>query len=383
MTTPDLMKTVGFEKTKLGSGDKERGYEIRESSLGSLVGSVFLCFLVMGLMVIFMVYDIRLEKKSLHKQLRQEEHHAASKLAKVQLELWSQYRDDVQESHEAASLLKTLETSYREFEGKFKTSVSEIASELSMSQEKAAKLSDKILHLVADMQQANIKHAKHLLDHLVKSGTKADKLRKKTDKDLLKEVEEENKHIDEDEAAGDPVEEEVKHPKDDPKAPKKAASKKEKAKEDEEDPLKDVLEGFFVTFADYEREFNGKVRENLKDGHPIYEQIKALQARVTGDSPPGEEEVANELSKIDLVSVGAGLGEGRVLAVDDIVEELALIPKIPHKKLTALEEQWRRGKADSVKVLSKLEAWHSEGLIPTGWLQGGVDRKEKEEEIME
>merc|ERR1719414_567482 len=62
-------------------------------------------------MVVFMVYDIRLEKKSFHRDMRVEEHHAASKLAQVQMELWSQYRDDVEESHEAARLLDTLNAS--------------------------------------------------------------------------------------------------------------------------------------------------------------------------------------------------------------------------------------------------------------------------------
>jgi len=382
MTTPDFMKTVGFEKTKIGSGDKEVGYQIKESSMGSLVGSVFLCFLVMGLMVVFMVYDVSLEKKTLHRQLRHEEHHAAAKLAKVQLELWSQYRDDVQESHEAASLLKILEKSYGDFQDKFKTSVSDIAKELSMSEDKAAKLADKILHHVADMQQANVVHATHLLDHLVKSGSKAEKLKKRADKHLLKEVEEEEKHIDEDEKAGVEAEESEhrERPKVDPKAPKKAVSKKEQLKEAEEDPLQGVLEGFFATSADFEKEFGGKARATLKDGNPVYEQIKVLQAKIMGPNHPSEEQIGKELEKIDLVSVGAGLGEGRILGVEDIVEELTLVPKIPLKQLRMIEERWRKGKIDSVKVISRLEALHEQGVLPTGWLQGGVDRKEMEEE---
>merc|ERR1719261_1338396 len=84
-------------------------------------------------MVVSMVYDVRFEKKNLHRMMRVEEHHAASKLAQVQMELWSQYRDDVQESHEARTLLKHLDASYGEFQGKFQGAVTEFAAELNLN----------------------------------------------------------------------------------------------------------------------------------------------------------------------------------------------------------------------------------------------------------
>ena len=42
----------------------------------------------------------------MHRELRREEHHAASKLAQVGMELWSEYRDDIHESHEAIGALR-------------------------------------------------------------------------------------------------------------------------------------------------------------------------------------------------------------------------------------------------------------------------------------
>jgi len=358
MASVEMLNSVGFEKSKIGSGDKEVGYKIKESTLGSLVGSIFLCFLVMCGLVVVMVYDVKLEKKTLHREVRQVEHHAATKLAHVQMELWSQYRDDVQESREASILLKHLEASYGEFQGRFQTAVNELAQELNLPQERSAKFADRILHLVTDMQQDNIKHAKHLLDHLVNSGKKGKQLEKHVDKEILKNAEGEKQKI-----ADEGLPEE---PEDVP--------------EGEKDPLKDILKGFWFTFADYDKEMGTKVRENFKKGGPVYDQIKALQSKLTSETPPSEEEIGLELDKIDLASVGAPLGEGRILPPADIVEELFLIPQVPFEKLRDLKKQYESGKKDTLSVFSQLEEWHEKNLIPSGWLQMGVNEEEKQED---
>jgi len=370
MASPELLSTVGFKKGKIGSDDKEVGYQINESSLSGLAGGICLCFAVMGLMVVSMVYDVRFEKKNLHRMMRVEEHHAASKLAQVQMELWSQYRDDVQESHEARTLLKQLNSSYSEFQGKFRTAIGEFSKELNLHQDRSSKFAEKILHLVADMQEANLKHAKHLLQHLVESGKRGASLQKHVTREIEEQVEEEQKHIEEDGAAPDHP-----NPADHPHVRGASA-----ADPDEEDPLKSILEGFWLTFDDYEKEFAGKARKNFKDGtHPVYKQLSALQDKLTGDNPPSEQEVEAEIEKIDLVGAGVGLGSGRVLPIEDIVEELVLIPKIPHRELTRLEKAWREGKKDSVTVLSQLQKWHGEGMVPSGWLQMGINNEEKGE----
>merc|ERR1711920_949031 len=85
------------------------------------------------------------------------------------------------------------------------------------------------------------------------------------------------------------------------------------------------------------------------------------------------------LDAIDLNAVGAGLGSGRVLPAHDIVEELYLVPKIPHEKLEQLEKDWRSGKkaTDAVfKVLAELQA---QELIPSGWIRKGIDREEEDD----
>jgi hypothetical protein len=374
MTTPDILTTVGFEKSKVGSGEKERGYQINESSLCSLLGSLLTCFAVMGFMVVFMVFDIHFEKKTLHRQLRVEEHHAVEKLAKVQMELWSQYRDDIQESNEASMLLKHLEASYGEFQGRFKGAVTEFSNELKLNQDKSSKFADKILHLVADMQQDNVKHAKKLLEHLVKEGKKSAVLEKHVSGELLQEVKAESKLVEADEEAGIDVEDHA--------AGRASGVGNLSNKEKQEDPLKRMLEGFFWTFNDYEHEFGGKPREMLKPGNKQFDQIQTLWTKVLKGNA-SEEDVGVELDKIDLASIGAPLGSGRVLPVKDIVEEIQMIPDIPLKHLTAIEKEWKSGESDSIDIFEQIKELHVANKVPSGWLQMGVDREEKEEEFEE
>merc|ERR1711879_68389 len=111
MTTPDILHTVGFEKTKLGSGDKESGYQIKRSSLTSLVIGTLVCFGIVAFVAVTMVYDVHFDLKPQYQQHRLEEHRTAKKLAQAQMALWSQYRDDIHESQEAGRLLKTLDSS--------------------------------------------------------------------------------------------------------------------------------------------------------------------------------------------------------------------------------------------------------------------------------
>merc|ERR1712183_756496 len=75
---------------------------------------------------------------------------------------------------------------------------------------------------------------------------------------------------------------------------------------------------------------------------------------------------------------GIVLGSSRVPEVDDVVEELALIPRVPYEKLSKLEEAWRSGEKDSVTVLADVSAWHAEKSIPGAWLEDAADRSERE-----
>jgi len=363
MTTPDLFTTVGFEKSKIGANDTELGYAIKKTRLIGLVVGSLGCLGFVALIGVWSIFEIHLERRDLHRELRKEEHHAASKLAQVGMELWSEYRADIQESHEAQMMLKSLNMSYESFQAKMKTSVGESAKSLGVSQEKAAKLADTLLQLVADHQKQNLKGTKKLVDTLVDAGKRAVKLEKRAEHEVMKEIKVEEKALEEDLAKGEAL-------------PEETLPEGENNKTEAEDPLKGILDGFFYIFHDYEREFSGKPRELMKPGNKVFDALKDLYNRIP---ELGQDKIGEELDKIDLASIGAPLGEGRILPAGDIVEELIMISEIPHKELEELYKAWQDGTEDSVMVFSKVSEWHKEHKVPSGWLQMGVDEDEKEE----
>jgi len=269
--------------------------------------------------------------------------------------------------------------------------VDEASTELGLNPVKASKFAEKIVHLVADTQKESSGHMKHLVDHLVAAGKKSVKLEKLVDKQIHKELKAEKTLMKADAQEGIDVGSHAKHqvppaPGKDEKAEKKADPDAKDSEEDE-DPLKDLLEGFFFTFKDFSAEFTESVREKMKPGNAVYDEVEALHKKMLSKTKPedemSEEEVQTALTKIDLASVGAGLGGGRVLPPADIVEELSLIPKVPFKKLIALETAWRKGEKDTAVVLEELNELHAKGLVPGGWLQMGVNQEEKIEEMEE
>merc|ERR1711957_749325 len=89
-------------------------------------------------------------------------------------------------------------SSYSTLHGKIKAAVEDLSAELSLNPVKTEKFADKLLHLVADVQQDNVKHAKHLVKHLVEAGKRSQKLEKKVNKEMLEEAKEEKKAVQED-----------------------------------------------------------------------------------------------------------------------------------------------------------------------------------------
>merc|ERR1719386_604045 len=101
------------------------------------------------------------------------------------------------------------------------------------------------------MHEDNVKHAKHLVSHLVAAGKKSQKLEKRVDREMLEEAVEEKKAMAQDKKDGinaaAPLQEHVHK-----KLPTEAEKRRD---EDEDDPLKELLTGFFATFEDFEKEF--------------------------------------------------------------------------------------------------------------------------------
>jgi len=369
MTTPDLFQTVGFEKSKIGSNDTELGYAIKRTRLIGLIVATMGCMSILAVLGVWSQFEVKFEKRSAHKELRKQEHRAASKLTEVGMQLWGEYRDDIKESHQAQALLKNLNVSNIMFKAQLKKKVAESSKELNLNSDKASMLVNDILNLVADHQQNNIKHTKGLVDHLVEAGKRAVPMEKRTEHEVMKEVQEEAKAIKEDVETGEALPE--------PELPEAEAGKNSS---EPADPLKGILEGFFFIFNDYEREFGGKPRQLMKPGHGAFDGLKKLAEEMEDLS---DAELAKKLDTIDLDSVGAGLGSGRILPAADIVEELLMIGDIPHKQLKELEQDWRAGTQDSVSVFGIISKLHEEHKVPSGWLQRGVDEDEKEETLRE
>merc|ERR1719230_90712 len=100
-------------------------------------------------------------------------------------------------------------------------------------------------------------------------------------KDILTDVREEEKHIEDDVLRG--IANEVEGA--DPSALKRTGASADLAK-GERDPLKGLLDGFWEVFDDYEAEFGGKVREHFSKGHKVYEQLVDLHTKILGPNPP-------------------------------------------------------------------------------------------------
>merc|ERR1719382_2402587 len=257
-------------------------------------------------------------------------------------------------------MMDRLNKSYDAFMPKVKLVVDDVASKMNLNPDKAANFADKILHAVAEMQTDNVKHAKKLLDHLVKSGNKSQKLQTHLDKEMLADIAEEQKYIEEDMA--DKVFKDVEA---------WVQQVGEYANTSKTDALKDIIQGFWAAFDEYERAFGGKVRQNMnsfKEGL-LHDQIEHLYFKMKGPNAISEDEIREELGKIDLMSVGAPLGtHPDDMFMSEIVEELFIVPQIPHEELEELKLQWKSGKKDSVTVFSRLQQMYAKKMLPSWWL---------------
>eukprot|EP00438_Fugacium_kawagutii_P029701 Skav222841 [mRNA] locus=scaffold1263:74954:91126:- [translate_table: standard] len=144
--------------------ETELGYAIKRTRLIGLMVGTLGCLGLLALLGVWSQFEIHLEKRTMRRELRREEHHAASKLAQVGMELWSEYRDDIHESHEAQMLMKLLNSSYTNFEAQVKATVDRNAKELGLNSDKAGPLTG-------------------LVDHLVEAGKRAVPLEKRAEKE--------------------------------------------------------------------------------------------------------------------------------------------------------------------------------------------------------
>merc|ERR1712050_201237 len=97
-------------------------------------------------------------------------------------------------------------------------------------------------------------------------GKKSEKKKKSKVKNLKKEKKSEDDHYD------DMEDSRVSRSWED--------GEEQKGAENEDDPLKGLVEGFFISFNEFEREFTSAVKAKLKGSSTLYAQVKKLYAKI-------------------------------------------------------------------------------------------------------
>lgn len=369
MTTPDILETVGFQQRKIGAGDKELGYAIEKSGLQRVAAVVVGVVSVLALVLVWTRYEVRFERRTFHHKMRHEEHQAATKLAKVEMELWSHYHDDIHESHEAIGLLKSLNVSFDELKDKLHSTIEADTKDLGLPPAKAAQLAEHMLHVLADHKRANLMHVKSLVDHLVQSGKRSEKLEKHLDKEFTEEMKEEHK---EEEAEAQAEDGSAEDPQD--------------YSPDEEKELKALLTAFWSSYESSKKHFAGAT---LREDSSVYKELLELNRKLTDpelETPLTNEEAEAQLKAMNLQSVGISL-EARSLAMSQnaqgVIEELLRLPVIPHKELDELEKAWRGGTKNSLDTLNHLHELQEAEKVPSLWMEHGAEAEEFQDAGME
>ncbi|CAK0824734.1 unnamed protein product, partial [Prorocentrum cordatum] len=256
--------------------------------------------------------------------------------------------------------------------GAGQAAVADVAKETGLNPDRAADFADRILHVVADLQNDNVAHAKKLVDHLVKEGTKGEKLERHAEEHLLAQVAEEVDHIGEDMQAG--IAQEVE----DASVGAGGAGAMEPADADERDPLRAVLQGIWSAFEDYEVAFGGKIRQSFQNGSLLYKELAGLQHKIATWKifPPTEKDVIRKLESLGLSSEGL---RGGMLSAKEVVEELVMVPVVPSAELAGLQVKWKAGKVGSVPVLRRLLELRNKSMLPSSWLQQGIGHAAEQE----
>lgn len=357
MTTPDLLTTVGFERRKLGNGDKEVGYAIRSSNLVVIAVGIVAFAAVLSFAVVWSLFEIRFERRHAHHELRVEEHHAALKLARVEMELWSELRADVHESQEARVLLQSLNASYEELTHKLRNSIGKLCRDNGLHAEKATLISHKVLHLIVEHRQETIRHAKTLVDHLVNVGKKSAKLEKKLERKMDKEMKQEiNMETEE-------------------------ASLEEDGMKDPPQ-IKMMVVNFWRLFDKFHSTYPDAIKLLKKDA-PAFQMAVDLWKRAEDqDIVLGEDELDKELQAIDLKNLGMEyIKNSNEFTQDpyDFLEMVVAVPGVPFVEMGALEQEWKAGTKDSYAVLEQLREWKEAGRLPETWVAESVSEEEEED----
>lgn len=329
MSSPELLSLLGFRRRKLGTDDKELGYEIGGASLGRLILWGALAVAVLCGLTAWSQFEVRLERRSFHRRLRREEQDAAARLSQVEMELWAHFREDVRESRQARELMDTLNSSYDVLGSRLQTTIGKMARNFGLPEDKASILADATISVMAEQRQESVRHARELLSHLLQR---------------------------------DPS----------PGTPARAADRS--AAEEQKQELDQLVEGFWQAHGAFRRHFGDAARELSAAGPPA----ELLELKVAlAESAPGEQaDMAGAFYKA-AASLGLDLDHPDLAFLTtpaELVELAAALPEFPDQELSDLEALRAGGAEDPYALLAHLHTWRLEGRLPAVWLEHALGK---------
>mmetsp|Transcript_46400 Transcript_46400/g.131219 ORF Transcript_46400/g.131219 Transcript_46400/m.131219 type:complete len:358 (+) Transcript_46400:55-1128(+) len=344
MVTPDIFTTVGFERRKFGASGKELGYLIAKPQLSKLTAVVIAPILVLGLFVAWTEFEINVERRSHQRDMRSTEHRTAAKLAEIEMELWSHYREDIRESHEAQTLLRNLNASYDDFKFQLQGTMLRAAKDLGLTSDEASLLTETALQIVADHRHRNMRQTRDLVDHLVSVGQKGSRLQQHLDDEVARDMREETRHI-------------VEHDED-----------MDWRGSPEDVKLSAIVNGFFETYREYLSDFSIAIH-SLHEGSDVYVQLMDMHARAEEGREDGIEPFLDSLHRQQVIPRFTRGANTFMRTLSEFLGVLLMTPRVPHEQLSALEEEWDANTRDPYSVLTQLHEWEVEGRVPGYWLE--------------
>eukprot|EP00927_Polykrikos_kofoidii_P027040 TRINITY_DN2393_c0_g1_i1.p1 TRINITY_DN2393_c0_g1~~TRINITY_DN2393_c0_g1_i1.p1 ORF type:complete len:382 (-),score=102.50 TRINITY_DN2393_c0_g1_i1:84-1229(-) len=358
-----FLNNVGFHKTKVGSDDKEMGYAIKRGNLHRVVGVLALGVTVVSSSLLFWNYEVHIERRSVLSFIRKQARRGdewASKLAKVETELWTHYQRDIDESEDAKHITRRLNESYELFQSQLHDSVQDVAKEVGMPTEKAVFLASKLMQIVLKHRHDNLRNIEGLVDGLVNAGVKSRALEKHIDHETKEELKES-------EAEADEIEELLQEASEQAEIEKMASDHTEGGTET-------LLRRLFDIWEDFEEAYPGPYPALKKDS-PLWKRIKKLEDN--GDDAETEEELAKlglEEMKLGFVKDSNPFSQD----VHDFVDMLLLVEQIPRQKL----QKWRKAFDDKTMpmhiILGKLRSLGSKRL-PVSLFAAAVAQEEEQD----
>eukprot|EP00927_Polykrikos_kofoidii_P027041 TRINITY_DN2393_c0_g2_i1.p1 TRINITY_DN2393_c0_g2~~TRINITY_DN2393_c0_g2_i1.p1 ORF type:complete len:400 (-),score=103.05 TRINITY_DN2393_c0_g2_i1:87-1286(-) len=374
--TDQVLNTVGFQRTKVGSDDKETGYVIKRWHLHRVFGVLaFGCTLLFSLLL-WSQYEIRIERRSFLSNIRstaQKGDAWASKLAKVEMQLWAHYQRDIQESEEAKQLTERLNESYNLFKSQLNEKVQIAAKEADMPADKAADVATRLAQIVLKHRHEDLRNIEGLIEDLITAGVRSTALEKHIDREGKKELKEAEEEAMETENILKKVGAAEKADRVENTHNDMKGGKEPQDEEYDSAALDAMLTNVFDLWVEFEQEFPGPYPA-LKEGSPLWKRIKTVQ-----EDSESKVEAETALKKLGLEEMKLGFVEDKSVFMQNLhqyVDMLLVIEQIPREKVRKLRRHFLVKDIPQHIIMGKLRAM-GERRLPLDLFLGAVSKEEE------